>query len=158
MSARMLLLSMLALTLVSPGHAEERAKMSRAQMQQMYSDYLKAEGYKPELDQDGDVVFKREGKTFFIQVSDQDQNYFRLVLPNFWTIESPAERAKVMIAADKTNSLSKAAKVFTTANNNVWVSVEIFVNDPRDFKAIFPRAASALDNGYSNFITALRGQ
>lgn len=99
---------------------------SKAELQRLYMGFLTEEGFKPDLDSDGDVRFKREGKTYVIIIDAKDPEFFRLVLPNIWKIESEAERTQVLIAADASNAKSKVSKVCTMADN-VWVSIELFV-------------------------------
>ena len=56
---------------IGPAKAQDRkdGALNKEQLQHMYVDYLAMEGYKPEVDADGDVRFKREGRTYFIGVS-----------------------------------------------------------------------------------------
>lgn len=129
--------------------------MSKDDLQYLYTEYLTEEGYKPEIDSDGDVSFKREGRTYFIGVDEDDPEYFRVVLANIWPIESEGERRLVVLAADESNNRSKVSKVYTV-KDNVWVSIELFVAQPEDFKGVFRRSMSALDNGVSNFVKKMR--
>ncbi|MBN2199503.1 MAG: hypothetical protein JW747_06585 [Candidatus Aminicenantes bacterium] len=129
--------------------------VGKAELQKMYMDYLTEEGYKPEIDEDGDVRFKREGRNYFIQVDDKDLEFFRLVFPNFWPIESEEERTQVLAAADVSNAKSKVAKVYTV-RDNIWASIEIFVAKPEHFKDVFKRSISALENGVANFVNKMR--
>lgn len=139
------------------GAAEGASKpaASKAELQRMYKAYLADEGYKPSIDEDGDVRFKREGNNYFIAVSEDDPEFFSVVLPNIWPIENDKERSQVLVAADASNAKSKVTKVFIV-KNDVWVSVELFVKRPEDFKAVFERAMSALDNGTDNFVAKMR--
>lgn len=133
----------------------DKGAVTKKQLQRLYSDYLAEEGYKPSIDDDGDVRFKREGDVYFIAVSEKDPEFFTVVLPNIWPIESEAERAKVLAAADASNSNSKVAKAYTV-KDNVWVGIEFFVARPEDFKPVFKRAMSALDNGVANFVAKMK--
>ncbi|HEY0663045.1 MAG TPA: hypothetical protein VGD18_00375 [Thiobacillaceae bacterium] len=130
-------------------------KVSKAELQRLYQAYLKEEGYKPVIDGDGDVGFKREGNNYFISVTEDDPEFFSVVLPNIWPIESDKERAQVLAAADASNAKSKVTKVFIV-KDDVWVAVELFVKRPEDFKGVFDRAMSALDNGTDNFVAKMR--
>jgi hypothetical protein len=127
----------------------------KEQFQNFYVEYLAEEGYRPEIDSDGDVRFKREGKGYFILVREDDPEFFCLVLPNIWPIESEAERAQVLAAADYSNARSKVSKVHTV-DDDVWVTIELFVAKPEDFKGVFRRAIGALDNGAMNFVRKMR--
>ena len=130
--------------------------MNKQELAKMYVDFLTKEGYHPELDKDGDVVFKSEGKTYLIIADENDPVYFRLIFPNFWAIESEPERQKVLVAADHASSRTKVAKVYTTQNNNVWASVEVFLAKPEEFSAIFQRSMNALQASIANFVEKMR--
>ena len=127
----------------------------KQELQRLYTAYLHDEGYKPTVDGDGDVLFKRDGRTYFIQVHPGDPEYFRLVLPGIMKVDNEETRAKALAAADQANARSKAAKVYTV-KDLVWASVELYVKAPEDFKGVFNRALSGLDNGVSNFAQKLR--
>lgn len=129
--------------------------LKKEQLQRLYTEYLTAEGYKPEVDSDGDVRFKREGRTYFIDVSEKDPEFFHVVLANIWSIESEKERLQVLAAADYSNAKSKVSKVHTV-RDDVWVSIELFVASPDDFKGVFKRVMSAFDNGVANFVKKMR--
>lgn len=124
---------------------------AKKKLQNLYMEYLVAEGYRPEIDKDGDVQFRREGRLFFIQVSEKDPEFFRVALANFWSIESESERLRVLAAADHSNAQSKVCKVFTV-KENVWAGIELFVASPSDFKAVFKRSMTALDVGVFVFV------
>ncbi|MGU5695448.1 T3SS (YopN, CesT) and YbjN peptide-binding chaperone 1 [Aeromonas veronii] len=119
--------------------------------------YLTYEEYKPEIDSDGDVRFKRDGNVYYIDVNERDPEFFRIVLANIWPIESDKERSQVLMAASDANAISKVSKVFTV-ENDVWVSIDLFVRRPEDFKDVFTRSMSALDNGVRNFAKRMKEQ
>lgn len=156
---RILTRPLLALVLLSvpfAGIAQKESK-EKKELQKMYMDYLTAEGYRPELDSDGDVQFKSEGKTYFINVVEDDPTYFRVVLANIWPIESEEERAQCLVAVDYSNAKSKVAKSYLV-KDNIWVGIEIFIPEADDFKAVFKRSMGALNNGVTHFVTKMREQ
>lgn len=124
-------------------------------LRKMYMDYLSEEGYRPSVDKDGDVVFKYEGHTYFVDVHNKDPEFFMIALANIWPIESEEERVKVMAAADYVNREAKAAKV-STKEDDVWVTVEMFVAQPEDFKGIFERALDAIGTGVDYFVKEMK--
>lgn len=146
--------AVLALLAVSGQAAEQKPPSAAKQAQQkLYMDYLEAEGYRPSIDEDGDVAFKREGRSYFIGVTEADNEFFRVCLPNIWTIESEDERKQVVAAADFATGDTKVAKVFTVSGyKNVWVCTELFVARPEDFKGVFGRAMSALAHAREAFV------
>lgn len=123
----------------------------------MYEAYLREEGYVPRIDGDGDVVFKMEGTTYFIDVDEDDAAYFRVVCPNFWPIDDEAERARAFAACSRTSAQVKVTKVHLE-QDNTWASVELFLADPKDFEQVFPRAMRSLRHGLQVFVDDMRSQ
>jgi hypothetical protein len=130
------------------------AQLTRTDLQTMYVDFLSEEGYGPKVDGDGDVVFKAEGRTFYIEVNENDLQYFRVVFPNFWKIGSETEKAKVAIAAAYASSKTKVAKAFILGDNTT-ISAEVYLTDPYDFKIVFKRMFSSISTAINHFKTKI---
>ncbi|GAB4307772.1 MAG: hypothetical protein Kow0069_05570 [Promethearchaeota archaeon] len=124
--------------------------MDKKKRAKIVYDFLKSEGYRPEIDRDGDVVYKQEGRTYVIILEERDPEFFRIVFPNFWPIESQEERLKVSIAANEATAMTKAAKVFPI-RDNVWASLGSFVDPFESFKKVFKRSMGALNQCVFNF-------
>ncbi len=116
----------------------------------MYRHFLIEEGYAPKVDEDGDVTFKFEGASFFIAVDEEDDQFFRIVLPNFWPIESEDEREQVAAAALRATMNAKVAKVFPI-RDDTWATVEMFCSPPETFKPVFRRCLRAILAAVENF-------
>ncbi len=129
--------------------------MSKQKRAQMYFDYLRNEGYTPVIDDDGDVKFKREGMTYYILVPDTDEEFFRIVFPNFWSIDSERDRAKVEQAALHATAETKVAKVFPV-KDDTWATIELFCSPPEAFRAVFPRSMRALSAAVDTFVEKMR--
>ena len=125
-------------------------RMDKKDFQKIYNEYLTNEGYKPEINSDGDVSFKKEGWLYVIIIDEKDEHYFRVCLPNIWQIESEEERVRVLTACDRANAKIKVVKL-TTASNTVWAAAELFFGNPGDFKAVFERSLSVIQRGRTVF-------
>jgi hypothetical protein len=125
--------------------------MQREQLANMYLEYLKSEGYCPHLDDDGDVVFKYEGRHYAILIDPKDAGYFRLVFPNFWAIEDEESRYRAIVAAHHATSRVKVAKVFVV-RDDTWVSIELFCSPPQVFQDVFERALGAIQAAVKAFL------
>lgn len=106
---------------------------------ELFARYLREEGYAPKVDSDGDILFKYEGLTYCIFAAEDDKPYFRIALPNFWSIDSEDERRKVIAAANETTASIKVGKVFTVGNN-VWASIELLLDPIESFSKVFQRS------------------
>jgi hypothetical protein len=112
-----LVLVLVAVSVPIKADAQDTKKqsMSKLELEYLYTEFLKDEGYRPEIRPDGMIHFKREGRTYVINVSEteKDPQFFRVILPNIWKIDSEKTRSQVFIAADFSNARAKVTKVFT---------------------------------------------
>lgn len=53
--------------------------MSKVDRVRVFSEFLREEGYSPKTDDDGDILFKAEGKSYLIIFDDEDEQFFRIV-------------------------------------------------------------------------------
>ncbi|MBK8980104.1 MAG: hypothetical protein IPM29_29745 [Planctomycetes bacterium] len=129
--------------------------MNKQQRAEMYSQFLREEGYAPKLDDDGDVTFKYEGGFYLILIDAEDEEFFRLVYPGFWAISDDAERARVERAALLASAQTKVVKIFPV-RDDTWAAIEMFCSPPDVFKSVFRRSIGALRAGVQNFIKHMR--
>ena len=134
-----------------------KEKPTKQALQKLYSDFLKEEGFIPELDSDGDVRFKYEGKVYYIDATNsaKDPEFFRIVFPFFWKIESETERIRAFATCADVNASMKVAKVFIT-RDNTSISIELLLAKPGDFKPVFKRSMTILGDARNKFVTKMR--
>jgi len=124
--------------------------MERSARSSMYAAHLAAEQLAPTVGSDGHIRFKHEGKSLFILVDEQDEEYFRMIMPGIWEIDDERERVAVEHACVEVSARLKVAKVFPV-DSSVWCCVELFVTPPEAFKAVFTRSAQVLDAAAQQF-------
>jgi hypothetical protein len=125
---------------------------------ELYEQFLKEEGFAPDVDADGDVMFKFEGGTYYILSNENDPRYFAMIFPNFWTIESADELQKAYAAANDVSRDTKVVKVHVNGKqSNVNASVEVYVDEPGGFKPFLKRALTVLQYAVSQFRTKMVG-
>lgn len=132
------------------------ADARKAEIQRSLTAFLGSEGFPTSVDSDGDLVFKREGRTYFIRVYPNDPNYLQVVLPNIMKIENDDQRRRAMVAANYSSMKSKATKTIVTTQGNVTVTWESILKGPDDYKAVLLRSLSGLENGAQNFVSKYR--
>ncbi len=115
---------------------------SQEQLQQMYMSFLSKEGYRPELTEDGNVLFKAEGMHFVIYCRADDPFSFVMVLPNIFTVEEPDMEVALECANDVIGRV-KMAKILIL-EQRVWVVSEQFVAQPEHFEGVFQRTLEQL--------------
>jgi hypothetical protein len=133
----------LAVLITSCTAARAQAPSPREELQKRYVDFLKSEGYSPEVNSDGNVVFKYEGGRYLIILDPKDRNFFQLVFGGFWKIESDADRQKAMAAASQAMLRSKFAKIIVM-KSGIVATVEQYVKEPGEVSVFFRRAVGGL--------------
>lgn len=117
-------------------------------------DFLKEEGFMPEIDTDGDIKFKSEGQSYFIRVSDTDENPMYVVL--FRQFNNPDDySAETVVMATKKLNLYKGIKVLCF-DNSFRIGAELFVRNAEPVKAAFYKLKDHLDSVKSEFLDACK--
>jgi hypothetical protein len=134
----------------------EEISAGKRQQAEMFRQFLTAEGYLPTIDEDGDVVFKSEGTTFLVLPDERDSEFFRLAVPNFWSIDDEEERERVMVACVDVTKAIKVAKVFPV-ENDTWATVEMFVSPIQSVQDVFKKCVRSLHHAMHAFHKEMRG-
>lgn len=101
-------------------------------------EFLKTQGFCPEVDEHGGIIFKYQMATFLFINNDEDEEFFQLAMPHIYQVTDD-NRDIVLEAANKTNTSMKVAKI-SVLDDSVWVFFEILLDQSPDVKDIIPRA------------------
>ena len=105
------------------------------QLQQRVLDALQSEGFRPEVDADGDVSYKVEGQQLFVRCVDGEPAMMRVFGQWQITDDLPQDITKQLLAA---NDVSLSLNIVKTglANGNLIVTGEHLVSDADDVKTL----------------------
>ena len=106
-------------------------------------DFLAEEGFRPKLDEDGDVYFKYEGATYVVIAGHGDATILTVLLPYFWPLEDAAERTRAMEAAMNAQKSVQIGRV-TVLDENVSASINAYLPDEQSFRAVLLRSIDGL--------------
>ncbi len=138
---------------------EAEVKAARAARGEYFLQYLSEQGYRPKIDADGDVEFMKEGFTCYISTLNDDEGFFRVILPNFWPLATDEDLVKALHACNYANRVSKVVKLAVSKpRRNVNASFEAFLPDKDSFKPIFERALRSLTYGLGMFRDYMQGR
>lgn len=114
------------------------------QTEELVKQYLSSEGFRYDVDEDGDIHFRYEGVNLFFTVDRDDQSFFRLIMPNIYNLEG--NRTKVLEAISATNRDLKVLKAFLV-EDQLWLAVEMFIDSSPDLEGFFSRCMGLLKAG-----------
>ena len=115
-----------------------------------YMEFLEHEGMHPSLDASGAVIFESRGRAYYLICDDDDPQYFRLLYPNFWSLEGAADRQRALLAAAEVTAGVKVAKVYVLGEDT-QAAAEMFLADPQDLQQVFTRALRALQGAVRRY-------
>lgn len=98
-------------------------------------DFLAEEGFRPKLDEDGDVYFRFEGHTYVLMTGSDEPAVLILVLPSFWPLDDAAERGRALEAAMYAQRHVRIGRV-TVFEDTVSASVNAYLPDADSFRAV----------------------
>ena len=127
------------------------AQKTKSDFQKMYMDFLKKKGYSPSIDNDGDILFRIEGYTFYVLVREKEPKLFEII---HGTDVSEIPMQKCLEAANYANINSDGASVCIVSNPNgkvVIFSVVTIVLKPKDFQLVFPTILEIIEDAADAF-------
>lgn len=134
------------------------SEVTVSDVSERYKRMLEEEGFKIpsdgfKTDDDGDVqmVVKVEGMTYVMIFEKDDPKFIRIILPNFYTIESD-DQLKAFVAVNHVAKTCKGAKVhLTSANDDMMAIAEFLDNGTSLDQAIVTRYFSMVRNAAKEF-------
>ena len=135
---------------VSVGAWGQSLNTQQTKLQNDIVTYLRGEGFSPSIDKDGDIVFKKEGKSYFVEIDSRDTSPFYLVLKRGTYDEDGLNKQKAMRAANKAQAF-KGIKV-NVYDISVYIEAQMFLQDAEHFKSVFYKMMSLIGYAMSEFI------
>ena len=124
-------------------------------------EYLAEEGFRPHETPFG-IAFKKEGTNFLYFKDEEDEQYFRLMMPAIFVVTEDNEDM-IMRTMNDVNSNIKVVKLYTmemedengNKETSVWVAFEILADTTPELSDIVPRALALLRSARVSFLARL---
>lgn len=131
-------------------------------LNKLMMNYLAEEGFRPHETPFG-IAFKNEGFNFLYFKDEDDEQYFRLMMPAIFEVTEDNEDTIMQLMND-VNSTIKVVKLYTMdlededgkTEKSVWVAFEILADTTPELGDIVPRAINLLKGARVAFITRLQ--
>jgi|TergutMp193P3_1026864.scaffolds.fasta_scaffold274599_1 hypothetical protein len=126
---------------------------------EFYRDFLRDEGFRPNIDDNGHVVFKFESGSYMICIDSDDEQFFQLIYLFGFEIESQEEFHRAMNACVNITRDTKVVKLSVIKDelSSFVASVEAFVDSPEAVtKKVFDRYLSVIQDCVGKFVKHMR--
>lgn len=119
---------------------------------ELAKNWLQEQGFKCNLDQDGDAIFKYEGANMYVSVDKDDPLFLKIVMPSIYEVEN--NYSQVLEAVNKVCTRIKVIKALLV-QNRVHLVIEMFVDTTPEVDDFFERCCDILIAGRRAFAEAL---
>ena len=127
----------------------------------MMMEFLAEEGFRPHETPFG-IAFKSEGLNFLYFKDEDDEQYFRLMMPAIFVVTEDNEDTVLSVMND-VNGTIKVVKLYTMdiddedgkTEKSVWVAFEILADTTPELRDIVPRAINLLQGARIAFLAKL---
>jgi hypothetical protein len=118
-------------------------------------DELATQGYRPYVDEDGDVSFKAEGYYFYVQNSTDD-TYLRIIMPEIKTIDTEdiIETYCALLACNEICRDKKLVKAYLNKSNSISLSVATYIDETPQLSDYIETALDFLIRSRASWIEA----
>lgn len=111
-------------------------------MQSKFIQYLSSKNLAFQNNVDEQIIFKYEDLNYLFVYDSSDSNFFRLLLPNIYSIENAKNECNEIV--NNFNYTYKVVKAIVTPTNQIWLSVEQFVYSEENIELMFERCIMLL--------------
>ena len=124
---------------------------------EMVVSVLQSLGFKPQIDDEGDIFIRYQMKTIYVMgSSSDDEDYLVVVFPQMYEVNE-GEETKVLAVCNKITREIKLTKVYIDQTlKNVSASCEFYYNDEESLKTCLDKAIEILGMVRSTFIKTIR--
>ena len=118
-------------------------------------DELATQGYRPYVDEDGDVSFKAQGYYFYVQNSSDD-TYLRIIMPEIEIVDTEDifETYCALSACNEICRDKKLVKAYLNNNNSVSLSVATYIDETPQLSDYIETALDFLIRSRASWIEA----
>ena len=130
-------------------------------LNKLMMEFLAEEGFRPHETEFG-IAFKQEGINFLYFKDEDDEQYFRLMMPAIFVVTDDNEDT-IMRVMNDVNGTIKVVKLYTMdmddengkSETSVWVAFEILADTTPELSDIVPRALALLRSARITFLAKL---
>lgn len=127
--------------------AQKDLNSSQLKLRTDIFNFLKEEGFMPEIDKDGDIKFKRQGNFCFVIISETNTSPMYARMERYISVPEQYSEMTSRLAAEQLSRRFKAIKCcYMASSNTLKMSAEMFLRSSEPFKEVFYQLCSSMDD------------
>ncbi|MBQ9177275.1 MAG: hypothetical protein IJ139_10490 [Bacteroidaceae bacterium] len=124
--------------------AQKSFNSTQKQLRDNILSYIKAEGFQPTIDDDGDIKFKRQGDVYFVIIGEKDTDPMYVTLTKYYSYGTSLTKTKVTLAATEINKY-KMCKLYVL-DDSFKLNMELYLKQSSAFTSIFYKLLDIMDS------------
>ena len=124
--------------------AQKSLNTAQKQLRDNILSYIKAEGFQPTIDDDGDIKFKRQGDIYFVIIGEKDTEPMYVTLTKYYSYGTSLTKTKVTLAATEINKY-KMCKLYVL-DDSFKLNMELYLKQSSAFTSIFYKLLDIMDS------------
>lgn len=149
-------LLMLCFIAFTTAFAQKDLNSSQLKLRTEIYNFLREEGYAPEIDSDGDIAFKRSGERYYIIISEVNDSPMYVRFEHYWTVPDQYTGIVARLAAENLTRQYKAIKCYyLSSSETMKIAADMFLRSSEPFKQVYYQLCSSLDDMESDLMETL---
>ena len=124
--------------------AQKSFNSTQKQLRDNILSYIKAEGFQPTIDDDGDIKFKRQGDIYYVIMSENDTDPMYVTLSKFFNYGTNLTKTKVTLATTEINKY-KMCKLHVL-DDSFKLNMELYLKQSSAFTSVFYKLLDIMDS------------
>lgn len=141
---KVFILVMFALALGLDAMAQKDFNYEQRRLRDDIVEFLRNEGFGPQIDQDGDIAFKKEGRQYYVQIFEKDKSPMYCLISSHFVYGNTFTKRAVAQAAVEINN-NKMVKVVLFDNTYAYIS-DLYLTSSSAFTSIFYKMIEQIDS------------
>lgn len=144
-----LLLPFLLMCIVT--YAQKDFNSSQLTLRNDIQSFLKTEGFQPSIDSDGDIMFKRQGKTYYVVISADNIKPLFVALSRYFKYDEDVTVTKASFYAQEIAKYKMCKMI--VGNQEYRLTTQMFLTNHTAFTSIFYKLLDILDSAEEELIS-----
>lgn len=123
--------------------AQKQFNEAQLKLRSNIESFLREEGFMPTIDNDGDILFKKEGEKYFVIIDQRDTSPFYLCLCKYYNYSENFTKQKIEKNLSELN-LRKGVKLICF-DKNYRYGAEMYLVNAENFKYVFYKLMKQLE-------------
>ena len=150
---KLLILTLVLLTFAGNSYAQKNLNSQQQQLRTSIMNFLRNDGYAPQIDEDGDISFKKEGSAYFVIIGENNESPMFVSLSKLFPYGDGVTKGAILPYVAEINRY-KMGKILIR-DSYFEIRCELFLTSSSAFTSIFDKMMVVIDEARGELVNKL---